>query len=224
MVAPSLVAAGPLASPRPGPANPTAPTSPLIDRRHPCPRGSPAPGPRGPAGGHQPGQHDRHRPRPGQRRAHQQRPRRPPTQGQVGEPYRYYHDALAAQEQSADDVDTVPAKRAGLPAAAQARRHPATADRSPSGRVLAPPGNVGARPPASGQRDWLILGIGVLAADPWRWPADWSRPPSAPAAGSGPGRRPESSSSPRCPMGLPRPPGSPIGSPPTTPVRGVRGP
>jgi hypothetical protein len=91
--------------------------------------------------------------------------RRPPTQGQVGEPYRYYHDALAAQEQSADAVDRFrQSERASQqqPTSADTLRPPTEAQVGESWRH---PGNVGVRSPEpGGQPDWLIPGIGALAA------------------------------------------------------------
>jgi hypothetical protein len=91
--------------------------------------------------------------------------RRPPTQGQVGEPYRYSHDALAVQEQSADAVERFrQGERASQqqPTIANTRRPPTEAQVGESWRH---PGNVGVRSPEpGGQPDWLIPGIGALAA------------------------------------------------------------
>jgi hypothetical protein len=99
--------------------------------------------------------------------ASSQDPRRPPTERQVGEPYRYYHDALAAQAQTAQD-DAAERFRQGerasqqQPTTADSRRPPTEAQVGESWRH---PGNVPVRPPEpSGQPDWLISGIGVLAA------------------------------------------------------------
>jgi hypothetical protein len=110
---------------------------------------------------------------------------RPPTQGQVREPYRYYHDALAAQGQAADAVEQFrQSERASQeqPTAAEAveefrraerasQQQPTSADtrRPPTeaqvGESWGHPGNVGVRSPEpGGQPDWLIPGIGVLAA------------------------------------------------------------
>jgi hypothetical protein len=112
--------------------------------------------------------------------------RRPPTQAQVGEPYRHDHDALAAQGQSADIVerfrqserasqeppttaDTVArfrqSERASQeqPAIADdSRRPPTEAQVDESWRY---PGSVRA-PSAepSGRPGWLVPGLVVLAA------------------------------------------------------------
>jgi hypothetical protein len=93
--------------------------------------------------------------------------RRPPTAAQVGEPYRYYHDALAAQAQTAQD-DAVERFRQGerasqqQPTTADSRRPPTEAQVGESWRH---PGNVRARPAeSSGQPGWLVLGLGALVA------------------------------------------------------------
>jgi hypothetical protein len=74
--------------------------------------------------------------------------RRPPTEGHVGQPYRYYHDALAAQTQptSADDIRRPPTEAQ----VGESWRHPVN--------VPVPP----AEP--SGQSGWLVLTLGVLSA------------------------------------------------------------
>jgi hypothetical protein len=91
--------------------------------------------------------------------------RRSPTAAQVGEPYRYYHDALAAQGQPADAVERFrQGERASQqqPTTADSRRPPTEAQVGESWRH---PGNVPVRPPElSGQPDWLIPAIAVLAA------------------------------------------------------------
>jgi hypothetical protein len=80
-----------------------------------------------------------------------QNARRPPTEAQVGEPYRYYHDALAAQGQSADAVERF---RRGE----RASQDQPTTD-NPT-QVTAP------RQPAEprGQPGWLVALLGVLVA------------------------------------------------------------
>jgi ABC-type amino acid transport substrate-binding protein len=72
---------------------------------------------------------------------------RPPRERQPGEPYRYYHDALAAQAQAALD---------------DARRPPTEGQ---VGESWHPPAKAPVQPvEPSGQPDWLIPAIGVLAA------------------------------------------------------------
>jgi hypothetical protein len=91
--------------------------------------------------------------------------RRPPTAAQVGEPYRYYHDALAAQGQPADAVERFrQGERASQqqPTSADSRRPPTEARVGESWRH---PGTVRARSAEpSGQPGWRVLGLGVLAA------------------------------------------------------------
>jgi hypothetical protein len=112
--------------------------------------------------------------------------RRPPTQAQVGEPYRHDPDALAAQGQSADIVErfrqskrasqeqpttagTVAQFRRGerasqeQPAIADTSRRPPTeAQVDESWRY---PGNVRARSAEPSRRPgWLVPGLGALAA------------------------------------------------------------
>ena len=72
---------------------------------------------------------------------------RPPRERQVGEPYRYYHDALAAQAQAAlDDA-----------------RRPPTEGRV--GESWHPPAKAPVQPvEPSGQPGWLIPALGVLVA------------------------------------------------------------
>ena len=85
----------------------------------------------------------------------------------MGEPYRYYHDALAAQAQIAQD-DAAERFRQGerasqqQPSSADTRRPPTEAQVGESWRH---PGNGGVRSPEpGGQPDWLIPGIGAVAA------------------------------------------------------------
>ena len=94
--------------------------------------------------------------------------RQPPTERQVGQPYRNYHEALAAQAQTAQD-DAVEQFRRGERAA---HAQPTIADdirRSPTeaqvGESWRHPVNVPV-PPAepSGQSGWLVLTLGVLSA------------------------------------------------------------
>jgi hypothetical protein len=92
--------------------------------------------------------------------------RRPPTERQVGEPYRDYYEALAAQEQ-ATEADAVERFRRGerasqnQPTVADTRRPPTEAQVGESWRH---PATVPVRPAEpSGQPDWLVPGIGVLA-------------------------------------------------------------
>ena len=100
-----------------------------------------------------------------------QNARRPPTEAQVGEPYRYYHDALAAQGPSADAVERF---RRGEPASQEQpitaeaveefRRGERASQDQPSTdnptQVTAP------RQPAEpgGQLGWLVASLGALAA------------------------------------------------------------
>ena len=94
--------------------------------------------------------------------------RQPPTERQVGQPYRNYHEALAAQAQTAQD-DAVERFRRGERAA---QAQPTIADdirRSPTeaqvGESWRHPVNVPV-PPAepSGQSGWPVLTLGVLSA------------------------------------------------------------
>ena len=94
--------------------------------------------------------------------------RRPPTERQVGQPYRNYHEALAAQAQTAQN-DAIERFRRGERAA---QAQPTIADdtrRSPSeaqvGESWRHPVNVPV-PPAepSGQSGWPVLTLGVLSA------------------------------------------------------------
>ena len=94
--------------------------------------------------------------------------RRPPTERQVGQPYRNYHEALAAQAQTAQD-DAVERFRRGERAA---QAQPTIADdirRSPTeaqvGESWRHPVNVPV-PPAepSGQSGRPVLTLGVLSA------------------------------------------------------------
>ena len=103
-----------------------------------------------------------------QAQANDQPARRPPTQGQVGESYRDYHDALAAQAQTAED-DAVHrfllGERASheQPTIADETRRPPTEGQV--GESWRHPVNVPAQPvEPSGQPGWLVLGLGMLTA------------------------------------------------------------
>jgi hypothetical protein len=94
--------------------------------------------------------------------------RQPPAERQVGESYRNYHEALAAQAQTAQD-DAVERFRRGERAS---RAQPTVADdtrRPPSeaqvGEAWRHP-TTAPVPPAepSGQPSWLLPSLGVLAA------------------------------------------------------------
>jgi hypothetical protein len=94
---------------------------------------------------------------------------RPPAERQVGESYRNYHEALAAQAQRAED-DAVERFRRGERASQQQTTADAALQRQlarerhsiPSGT----PAQVTAPAPAepSGQPGWLLASLGVLAA------------------------------------------------------------
>jgi hypothetical protein len=100
--------------------------------------------------------------------ASNQNARRPPTERQVGEPYRNYHEALAAQTQTAQD-DAVERFRRGE---RTSQKQPTIADntrRSPTeaqvGESWRHPVNVPVQPgEPSGQSGWLVLTLGVLSA------------------------------------------------------------
>ena len=102
--------------------------------------------------------------------ASNQDPRRPPTEAQVGEPYRTYHDALGAQAQTAQDA-AVEQFRRGERASQQQPTTDATLRRLlarerssiPSGTPAQVP--VPVQPPQpGGQPDWLVPAIGGLTA------------------------------------------------------------
>jgi hypothetical protein len=94
--------------------------------------------------------------------------RRPPTERQVGESYRNYHDALAAQSQTAQD-DAIQRFRRGERAAQEQLTIADDTQRPPTeaqvGESWRHPVNVPV-PPAepSGQSGWLVLTLGVLSA------------------------------------------------------------
>ena|SRR5215218_4194819 len=94
---------------------------------------------------------------------------RPPTHGQVGESYRNYHEALAAQAQRAED-DAVEGFRRGERAsqkqtaadAALRRRLARVRSSIASGIPTQVPAPAPAEP--SGPAGWLLASLGVLAA------------------------------------------------------------
>jgi hypothetical protein len=95
--------------------------------------------------------------------------RQPPAERQVGEPYRNYHEALAAQAQTAQD-DAVERFRRGERASQEQTTADAALRRQlarerfsiPSGTPAQVPAPVSAEP--SGQPGWLLPSLGVLAA------------------------------------------------------------
>jgi len=95
--------------------------------------------------------------------------RQPPADRQVGESYRNYHEALAAQAQRTED-DAVERFRRGERASQQqttadaALRRQLARERSsiPSGTPAQVPAPASAEP--SGPSGWLLVSLGVLAA------------------------------------------------------------
>jgi hypothetical protein len=95
--------------------------------------------------------------------------RRPPAERQVGESYRNYHEALAAQAQRAED-DAVERFRRGERASQQQTTADAALQRQlarvrssiPSGTSAQVPSPAPGEP--SGSSGWLVASLGVLAA------------------------------------------------------------
>jgi hypothetical protein len=97
--------------------------------------------------------------------------RQPPADRQVGESYRNYHEALAAQAQRAED-DAVERFRRGERASQQqttadaALRRQLARERSsiPTGTPAQAPAPTQADEPNGGQPGWLLASLGGLAA------------------------------------------------------------
>ena len=91
--------------------------------------------------------------------------RRPPTERQVGESYRNYHEALAAQAQTARD-DAVERFRRGERASQEQTAADAALQRQLARERPSIPSGTPAPAPAepNGQSGWLLASFGVLVA------------------------------------------------------------